>query len=51
MDMSICINFENNRSRFNIRIFACLIIDKNCEFINCEFKKDCMLKVNCKFTN
>ena len=51
MDASIGINAEGNKSISNIRFFTCLTIDKNCEFINCEFKKECMFKERCKFTN
>ena len=44
MDLNIGINFKDNKSIYNIRFIACLIIGKNCEFINCEFKNGCLFK-------
>ena len=51
MDLNIGINFKDNKSIYNIRFIACLIIGKNCEFINCEFKNGCLFKESWKFTS
>ena len=54
MDMSININVDDNTSVSKMMFPAGLVIGKNCEFTNCEFKKDCMFKtktVNSQIVN
>ena len=50
-DMSIVIIVEDNRSVSNKIFPEGSLIGKNCEFINCDFKKDCKFNEYCKFTN
>ena len=49
--MNIAINVENNKNISDTIFPEGSVIGKNCEFINCEFKKDCKFNENCKFTN
>ena len=49
--MSIAIIVEDNRSVSNMIFPEVSFIGKNCEFINCNFKKNCKFNENCKFTN
>ena len=50
MDTNVEINVEGNKSVTNNVFIACLIVGKNCEFINCEFENGCLFKENYKFT-